>query len=195
MRGFSADFLAIFFKQIALLTTIVVLITTQICRWLKLICPLPGVVRGWEKFYACPFFTCAGLMWMASAVDFMMIFVSLELVTISFYILVSYLRQDRGSLEAGVKFLVLGALSTGFLVYGITYAHLYAIAAVIPALKQAAAPALLLALGLSLFPSDSKWPLFPSNFGYPMFTKVPQRQLPPSFRWPQKRLDLSFYFA
>ena len=60
-------------------------------------------------------------MWMASAVDFVMIFVSLELVTISFYVLVSYTRRNAASLEAGVKYLVLGALSTGFFVYGITW--------------------------------------------------------------------------
>ena len=60
-------------------------------------------------------------MWMASAVDFVMIFVSLELVTISFYILVAYMRRNSNSLEAGVKYLVLGALSTGFFVYGVTW--------------------------------------------------------------------------
>ena len=49
------------------------------------------------------------------------IFVSLELVTISFYVLVSYMRRQSASLEAGVKYLILGALSTGFLVYGITW--------------------------------------------------------------------------
>src|SRR5262249_46697101 len=70
-----------------------------------------------------PVLTCAGLMWMASAVDFILIFVSLELVTISFYILVSYLRRNNNSLEAGTKYLVLSALSTGFFVYGITWIY------------------------------------------------------------------------
>src|SRR5205085_11867591 len=66
-------------------------------------------------------FTCAGLMWMVSAIDFVMIFVSLELVTVSFYVLVSFTRRNPASLEAGVKYLILSALSTGFLVYGITW--------------------------------------------------------------------------
>ena len=44
-----------------------------------------------------------------------------ELVTITFYILVAYMRRNVGSLEAGVKYLILGALSTGFLVYGIAW--------------------------------------------------------------------------
>src|SRR5258708_5853539 len=60
-------------------------------------------------------------MFMASAVDFLLIFVSLELVTVSFYVLVAYMRRQSASLEAGVKYLILGALSTGFLVYGITW--------------------------------------------------------------------------
>ena len=76
---------------------------------------------GTGEFYALPVFTCAGLMFMASAVDFLFIFVSLELVTVSFYVLVPYMRRSGASLEAGVKYLILGALSTGFFVYGVTW--------------------------------------------------------------------------
>jgi len=47
--------------------------------------------------------------------------VSLELVTISFYVLISLTRRNPVTLEAGVKYLVLSALSTGFIVYGITW--------------------------------------------------------------------------
>lgn len=150
LRFYRADAVALFFKRFALLTTIIVLVMSLEYR---------DVVRrfiygtqnqaGLGEFYALPVFTCAGLMWMASAVDFTMIFVSLELVTISFYILVSYMRRSPGSLEAGVKYLVLGALSTGFLVYGITWifgitgeTNLDAIAAKLPALGNAQAPLL-----------------------------------------------------
>ena len=76
---------------------------------------------GLGEFFTLPIFTCAGLMWMASAIDFVMIFVSLELVAISFYVLVSFTRRNPLTLEAGVKYLILSALSTGFLVYGITW--------------------------------------------------------------------------
>src|SRR5438128_5043750 len=89
------------------------------------------VVRGWfprstpqaglGEFFAVPIFTCAGLMYMASAIDFIFIFVALELVTISFYVLISFTRKNPLTLEAGAKYLVLSALSTGFLVYGITW--------------------------------------------------------------------------
>ena len=50
-----------------------------------------------------------------------MIFVALELVTVGFYGMVAYMRRNTQTLEAGVKYLILGALSTGFLVYGITW--------------------------------------------------------------------------
>jgi len=119
---YTADAFALFFKRFALLTTIIVLVLSLEYR---------DVVRkfifgahadaGIAEFYTLPIFTCAGLMWMASAIDFVMIFVSLELVTISFYILVAYMRRSATSLEAGVKYLVLGALSTGFFVYGVTW--------------------------------------------------------------------------
>ena len=111
-----------FFKRFALLTTIVVLImSVDYLGVVRKFTPGANAQGGLGEFLALPVFTCAGLMWMASAVDFVMIFVSLELVTISFYVLVSYTRRNAASLEAGVKYLVLGALSTGFFVYGITW--------------------------------------------------------------------------
>jgi NADH-quinone oxidoreductase subunit N len=51
----------------------------------------------------------------------MLLFVALELVTISFYILVAYQRRNAVALEAGVKYLILGGLSSAFLVMGVAY--------------------------------------------------------------------------
>ena len=119
---YSADATALFFKRIALLTTMVVLVMALEYRGvIAKFVPQGKPGAGLGEFYCLPIFTCAGLMFMASAVDFLLIFVSLELVTISFYVLVAYLRRSVTSLEAGVKYLILGALSTGFLVYGITW--------------------------------------------------------------------------
>lgn len=119
---YAGDAFALFFKRVALLATIVVLVTALeykdvVRRFIYGVHPEAGI----GEFYTIPVFTCAGLMWMASAVDFIMIFVSLELVTISFYVLVAYVRRNPAALEAGVKYLVLGALSTGFFVYGVTW--------------------------------------------------------------------------
>ncbi len=119
---YKADALALFFKRLALGTTLLVLIMALEFRpILSRYLPAIGKNAGLGEFFALPIFTCLGLMWMASAADFVMIFVSLELVTISFYVLVSYMRRSGASLEAGVKYLILGALSTGFFVYGITW--------------------------------------------------------------------------
>ncbi|HZE13917.1 MAG TPA: NADH-quinone oxidoreductase subunit N [Chthoniobacterales bacterium] len=161
---YAADPLAIFFKRFALVTTILVL---------AMMIDYAPVVRdsihgtspqaGLGEFFALPVFTCAGLMWMASAIDFVMIFVSLELVTMSFYVLVAFMRRNAFSLEAGVKYLILSALSTGFLVYGITWifgvtgeTNLARVSAALAAPGVEAAPALfamllvLVALGFKI---------------------------------------------
>jgi len=119
---YTADRLAIFFKQFALLTTILVLIMMiDYAPVVRDSFPRSTFQAGLGEFFAVPIFTCAGLMYMASAIDFIFIFVSLELVTISFYVLVSFTRRNPATLEAGVKYLVLSALSTAFFVYGITW--------------------------------------------------------------------------
>ena len=121
-RFYRADTLALFFKCFALVTTIIVLIISiEYKEVVRKYIYGERDMAGLGEFFALPVFTCAGLMWMASAVDFVLIFVALELVTISFYVLVAYMRRSLSSLEAGVKYLILGALSTGFLVYGITW--------------------------------------------------------------------------
>src|SRR6202007_998842 len=114
------DTLAIFFKRFALVTTIIVLI---------MMIDYAPVVRGaidragsnLGEFFSLPLLTCAGLMYLVSAIDFIFIFVSLELVTISFFVLVSFTRRDAIALEAGIKYLILGGVSAAFLVYGITW--------------------------------------------------------------------------
>ncbi|MEO8044354.1 MAG: NADH-quinone oxidoreductase subunit N, partial [Spartobacteria bacterium] len=119
---YTADPLAIFFKRFALVTTILVLVMAiDYAPAIRMGVPGANPHAGLGEFFTLPVFTCAGLMWMASAVDFIMIFVSLELVTMSFYVLVSFTRRNPTTLEAGVKYLILSALSTGFLVYGITW--------------------------------------------------------------------------
>src|SRR5438067_4334927 len=117
---YTADRLAIFFKQFAVVTTIFVLI--MMIDYAPVVrSSFPATQDGIGEFFALPIFTCVGLMYLVSAIDFVFIFVSLELVTISFYVLVSFTRRNPITLEAGVKYLVLSALSTAFLVYGIAW--------------------------------------------------------------------------
>ena len=119
---YSADATSLFFKRIALATTAGVIV--MILDFAPLVATgIQGATpqSGLGEFFALPLFTCAGLMWMSSAIDFVLIFVSLELVTISFDVLVGFTRRNPASLEAAVKYLVLSAVATGFLVYGITW--------------------------------------------------------------------------
>jgi len=124
MTSYLVDSAAIFFKKISVLTTIVVLIMSiDYADTIKRFLPGGSAQSGLGEFFALPILTCAGMMWMSSAIDFILIFVSLELVTISFYVLVAYTRRNAASLEAGVKYLILSALATGFTVYGITWIY------------------------------------------------------------------------
>src|SRR5438876_1284704 len=119
---YTADRLSMFFKQFSLLTTIFVLILMiDYAPVVRSSFPGGTLQAGLGEFFALPIFTCVGLMYLVSAIDFVFIFVSLELVTISFYVLVSFTRRNPITLEAGVKYLVLSALSTAFLVYGIAW--------------------------------------------------------------------------
>lgn len=172
---YRADFLAMFLKQFALLATVIVLVmSVEYAPTVEASMPSERRGAGVGEFFALPVLACAGLMWMASAADFVMIFVSLELVTITFYILVSYLRGSAASLEAGAKYLVLGALSTGFLVYGITWIYgitghtnLAAIAEALPGLDYAVVPALLFGFGLVLVALGFKVAAAPFQFWVP----------------------------
>lgn len=105
------DDLALFFKRFFLLAAIIVMIMSVEFA--------DRVESGISEFYALQLFALAGMMFAASANDFSMLFVSVELITVTFYILTSFQRRLTGSLEAGVKYLILGALSSALMVYGI----------------------------------------------------------------------------
>lgn len=123
-RFYKFNSTALFYKIIALVSTILVLLmSVDFRKVLSRYTSGDETNSGLGEFYCLPVFACAGLMWMASAKDLVSIFVALELVTITFYVMVAYMRRNVGSLEAGVKYLILGALSTGFLVYGIAWIY------------------------------------------------------------------------
>jgi NADH-quinone oxidoreductase subunit N len=121
---YQFDALSKFYKGFALVSTLlVVLLSIDYRSIIARYTDQAGTEASTGEFYALPVFACAGMMWMASAKDLATAFVALELVTITFYILVAYMRRNVGSIEAGVKYLILGALSTGFLVYGIAWVY------------------------------------------------------------------------
>ncbi|MDP0491426.1 MAG: NADH-quinone oxidoreductase subunit N [Verrucomicrobiota bacterium JB023] len=123
-RAYASDRIAKFFKGFTLIiTALVILMAIDYKKVLSRFTENPGREDGIAEYFALPLFACAGMMWMASAKDLVTAFAALELTTITFYILVAYMRRNVGSLEAGIKYLILGALSTGFLVYGIAWIY------------------------------------------------------------------------
>ena len=110
--AFINDGLSLFFKRFFIIAAILVLfIAAEFSdRFAE------GSIA---EYYSLIVFALAGMLFAASANDFAMLFVSIELITITFYVLVSFQRGKPQSLEAGVKYLILGALSSSFMIFGI----------------------------------------------------------------------------
>ena len=72
------------------------------------------------EFYSLILFSVVGMMCMASGFDIVLIFIGLELMAISTYVLVGFLRTNRRSNEAALKYLLLGAFSSGIFAYGLS---------------------------------------------------------------------------
>ena len=108
---FVEDALAVFFKRFFLIAAILVLFISAEFS--------DRISAGISEYYSLVVFALAGMLFAASANNFTMLFVSIELITITFYVLTSFQRNQLASLEAGVKYLILGALSSAFMVFGI----------------------------------------------------------------------------
>jgi NADH-quinone oxidoreductase subunit N len=77
---------------------------------------LPGH-RG--EFYALLMFSTVGMLFLVAAHELLTLYVSLELVTIPLFVLVAYSKYDRRSIEAGLKYLVIGGFSSAILLFGL----------------------------------------------------------------------------
>lgn len=96
-----------------------------------LVCYLGQIYLSKQKlpkteFYALVLIIAGGMMLLVQSHNFVMLFVALETVTVAFYVLVAYCRTSQFSLEAGLKYLILGAMSSAILLFGIVL--LYGIA-------------------------------------------------------------------
>ncbi|HTP02533.1 MAG TPA: NADH-quinone oxidoreductase subunit N [Anaerolineales bacterium] len=76
-----------------------------------------GIERG--EYYTLLLFSILGMMLMAQAGDLIIVFLALEMLSIPLYVLSAFARPRTDSEEAGLKYFLLGAYSTGFVVYGI----------------------------------------------------------------------------
>jgi len=72
------------------------------------------------EYYSLLLLSVVGMMCMAAGFDIVLLFIGLELMAISTYVLVGFLRRDRRSNEAALKYLLLGAFSSGIFAYGLS---------------------------------------------------------------------------
>ena len=75
------------------------------------------------EYYALLLFACVGMMFMASGVDLIVLFLGLETMALSFYVLTGFLRREKRSNEAALKYVLLGAFSSGILAYGFSFLY------------------------------------------------------------------------
>ncbi|MFQ5427765.1 MAG: NADH-quinone oxidoreductase subunit N [Thermodesulfobacteriota bacterium] len=112
---FVQDSVSVFFKLLFLIVLIFVLFATV--RY-------EHVLTQWKtEFYALLLFATVGFMFIASSFDFISFYVSLEFVAVTQYVLVAYRKDNPEGIESGLKYIITGALSSGFLLYGISFIY------------------------------------------------------------------------
>ncbi|KAA0257710.1 NADH-quinone oxidoreductase subunit N [Deferribacter autotrophicus] len=82
-----------------------------------------GINKG--EYYVIMFFSIIGMMFMVSATDLSVFYLGLETMAISMYILAGYNKKELTSNEAGIKYFIMGAFSSGIFLYGLTYVFGY----------------------------------------------------------------------
>ncbi len=108
---YLSDPFALFFKIVFLASA--ALIVLMSIGYLK----EEGIDKG--EFYGLILFATLGMMLMASAVDLLILYIGLETMSISIYILAGFLKRERRSNEAALKYLLMGGFSSAIILYGI----------------------------------------------------------------------------
>ncbi len=108
---FLADGYAAFFKVLFLIAAALTVLISL--RYLD----DEGIQRG--EYYALLLFATVGMMFMAGGGDFISIYLGLELMSLSTYVLVGFIRRDGASTEGAVKYFLMGAFTSGILLYGL----------------------------------------------------------------------------
>ena len=112
---FALDHFAVFFKVLFLLSSALAILLSV--DYLERNDYRPG------EYYALVLFATVGMMTMASGTNLATIYVGLELMALSTYVLAGYFRREVKSHEAAAKYFVLGALSSGILLYGLSLVY------------------------------------------------------------------------
>ena len=106
----TMDGFALFFNWIFLISSLIVSIVSY--KYMD----VEGEHHG--EYYALILLAQCGMFFLATGTDLVTLFIGLELMALCFYIMVGFLRGERRSNEAAMKYLILGAFSSGFLAYG-----------------------------------------------------------------------------
>src|SRR6266508_4515314 len=72
------------------------------------------------EYYALILFATVGMMFLGSGYDLISLYIALELMAVTFYVLVAFTKRQKRSNEAGMKYFLLGAFSSGILIYGMS---------------------------------------------------------------------------
>jgi NADH-quinone oxidoreductase subunit N len=114
-RSVIVDHFFLFFAAIFLTATALVVLISV--KYLEIEDEQEG------EYYALLLFACVGMMFMASGVDLIVQFLGLETMALSFYVLTGFLRREKRSNEAALKYVLLGAFSSGILAYGFSFLY------------------------------------------------------------------------
>jgi NADH-quinone oxidoreductase subunit N len=106
----TVDGFGIFFNWIFVIAAMIVAVVSY--KYLE----IAGEHHG--EYYGLILFAQCGMFFLATGTDLVTLFIGLELMALCFYVMVGFLRTDKRSNEAAMKYLLLGAFSSGFLVYG-----------------------------------------------------------------------------
>jgi NADH-quinone oxidoreductase subunit N len=114
-RMIVLDNFSLFFKVITLVATLVVI-------WISL--ASNEIRRVHQGEYYTLLLTCAlGMFFMASSSNLLMAYLSLELVSLTSYVLTGFLPHDRRSSEAALKYLIYGGVASGTMIYGMSWIY------------------------------------------------------------------------
>ena len=108
--GFALVFKAIFLIAAALAIAIA-------ARYLD----IEGEQHG--EYYALVLFATVGMMFLGCGYDLISLYIALELMAVTFYVLVAFTKRQKRSNEAGMKYFLLGAFSSGILLYGMSFLY------------------------------------------------------------------------
>src|SRR3989441_3738983 len=75
------------------------------------------------EYYALILFATVGMMFLGSGYDLISLYIALELMAVTFYVLVAFTKRQKPSNEAGMKYFLLGAFSSGILLYGMSLVY------------------------------------------------------------------------